>query len=53
MSSPLKTNRLYPEITESLIMCGNKRKGGEGLVEKENERSGDVVQKKLKVVEIL
>lgn len=40
MTSPLKGNKLYPDIptpTSSLLLSGVKRKGGEGVVEKENE----------------
>lgn len=54
MSSPLKGNKLYPDIptptSSLLLMPGVKRKGGEGIVEKENEKTEEeTYTKKIKV----
>ena len=48
MSTPLKGNKLYPDISESLLLSGTKRKGGQRSVEKENEGNDQDV-KKIKV----
>ncbi len=49
MATPLKGNKLYPDITSSLFLSGTKRKGGVESNEKENVDTSHTTTKKLKV----
>ena len=52
MATPLKGNKLYPEIPDSLLLSGTKRKGGMGVTEKENLQREAVATKKQKVTHL-